>query len=100
MRMPCSLLVLAATAAAQVPAPTFAPPVRLQAGDQGLGENRLYPSPVFHDLNGDGLHDLVIGDLRGHLTVALRLPGEGSPRYGAESKLLGRDGKALDFGNW
>lgn len=94
------MAVLAVTAAAQVPAPTFALPVRLQAGEQGLGENRLYPSPVFHDINGDGHHDIVIGDLRGNLTVVLRLPGEGSPRYGAESKLLGRDGKALDFGNW
>ena len=62
--------------AAQLPAqtataPTFAPPVKLMAGTKGLGENRLFPSPVLHDMDGDGLADLVVGDLRGRLTVAL-----------------------------
>ena|SRR5438552_4155355 len=81
-------------------APKFAPPVRLEAGDKFLGENRLFPSPVFHDMNGDGLPDIVVGDLPGRLTVALRLPGDGPPRYGAETKLKATDGKELDFHNW
>ncbi len=85
--------------AAQAPPPSFAAPVRLQAGKKGLGENRMYPSPVLQDMNGDGLADIVVGDLRGRLTVALRERGEGF-RFGAEADLLGRDGKALDFGNW
>ena len=85
---------------AQAPAPKFAPPVRLKAGDRFLGEGRLYPSPVFRDMNGDGLPDIVVGDLWGKLTVALRLPGDGRPRYSAETKVMASDGKELDFHNW
>jgi len=92
-----ALLVPAALAQGK---PTFAPPVRLKAGDKFLGENRLFPSPVFHDMNGDGLLDIVTGDLFGRLTVALRLPGDGPPRYGAETKVMAVDGKELDFHNW
>lgn len=79
--------------------PTFAPPVRLHAGDKLLGEGRLFPSPVYHDLNGDQLADLVIGDLRGHLTVAHRLAGAGA-KFGKEEKVMGADGKILDLQNW
>jgi hypothetical protein len=89
-----------ATAQAAIQKPEFAPPVRLKAGDKFMGENRLYPSPVFHDMNGDGRPDIVVGDLIGRMTVALRQPGDGPARYGAESKFMGADGKELDFHNW
>ncbi|HLU40267.1 MAG TPA: hypothetical protein VK081_12845 [Planctomycetota bacterium] len=78
----------------------FAPPVRLQAGEKFMGEGRLYPSPVFHDVNGDGRLDVVIGDLMGRLTVALRLPGDGPPRFGEEQPLKNADGQPLKFHNW
>lgn len=86
--------------AAPSKAPKFAAPIRLKAGDAFMGEKRLYPSPVFHDLNGDGLLDVVIGDLPGKLTVATRVAGSGAPRFSAETKIKGRDGKDLDFSNW
>jgi hypothetical protein len=78
----------------------FAPPVRLMAGDKLLGVHRLFPSPVFHDMNGDGLPDLVLGDLWGKLTVALRTPGADPRAFGAETELKAADGKPLDFHNW
>ena len=65
-----------------------------------LGERRLYPSPVYRDLDGDGLEDLVVGDLRDRLTVAHRAPGDGPAKYGAEKPVLAVDGKEIDFHNW
>jgi len=102
-----SALCLAASVSAQEPAakPTqtavkFAAPVRLKAGEVFMGDARLYPSPVFHDVNGDKLPDVVIGDLWGKLSVALRVAGDGPPSYAAETFLMGPDGKDLDFANW
>lgn len=102
-------LILASAALAQstAPEPTFAAPVRLEAttpvrskaATSWLGAGRLYPSPVLHDMNGDGRADLVIGDLRGHLTVSLRQPGD-ALIWAAETKLLASDGELLDFHNW
>ena len=79
--------------------PAFADPVRLEAGGKLLGAGRLYPSPVFHDVNGDGRLDIVVGDLWGKLTVALREAGD-ARSFGAETKIKGTDGKDLDFANW
>lgn len=79
---------------------TFAAPVRVNAGAKLLGERRLYPSPVYHDLDGDGLQDIVVGDLRGRLTVAKRLPGAGPAKYAEEQPVLAVDGKEIDFHNW
>ena len=94
-------MTVAATALAQSqPAATFAPPVRVMAGDQMLGKGRMFPSPVLFDVDHDGLLDIVVGDLPGRLTYALRLPGAGAPRFGKEQKMLGADGKQIDFGNW
>ena len=75
----------------------FAAPVRLMAGDEYLGTGRMYPSPAVHDWNGDGRSDVVIGDLPGRVTVALR--GEDGA-LGAEAKAKTRDDELLDFGNW
>lgn len=97
--MPVGVLfscVLCAWSTAQQ-VPTFAAPVRLQAGDKLLGAGRLYPSPMAHDVDGDGRLDLVIGDLAGRLTVALR---RADGTYAAETPLLAADGKRLDFANW
>jgi len=75
----------------------FKAPVRLNAGDKMLGMNRLYPSPAAHDLNGDGRFDIVVGDLRGHLTFALQ---RADGTFDSEQKLNDAEGKVLDFGNW
>ena len=96
--------ILVSIGGAQVPTvdPSFefAPPVRLKAGELYLGEARMYPSPVFHDMNGDGSSDLVVGDLVGRLTVALRLKDSTQLKFGHESRLKAADGQDLKFNNW
>ena len=93
--VPFAVFVFAPLALAQQP-PTFAAPVRLVAGGAGLGEGRLYPSPVAHDVDGDDRLDLVVGDLRGRVTVALRT----ADGYAAEQPLRAADGTEIDFHNW
>jgi hypothetical protein len=79
----------------------FAAPVRISAGGAFVGEGRYYPSPVMHDINGDKRLDVVVGDLRGIVTVAHRVPGAKSPfALGKEMPLLNRDKRQLKFHNW
>jgi len=82
------------------PPARFGAPVRLEAGEKLMGARRLYPSPALHDLNGDGLADVVLGDLPGRITAALRVAGDGPPRFGPDEPLLAQDGEPLNFHNW
>jgi hypothetical protein len=77
----------------------FAAPKRVRAGDAFLGEGRLYPSPVLHDADGDGLSDIVVGDLIGQVTFAPRAAGK-PVAFGVEKPFADRDGKQLKFHNW
>jgi hypothetical protein len=78
----------------------FAAPMRLKAGDKFLGGGRYFPSPVFRDMNGDGTADLVVGDLIGKITIALRAPGANPLAFAAETDLKGADGEPINFHNW
>lgn len=78
----------------------FAPPVRLKAGDAFLGAGRMYPSPVVHDVDGDGRADVVVGDLMGMVTCAARTDAEGSPVLAAELPMTTRKAEQLSFHNW
>jgi hypothetical protein len=78
----------------------FAAPVRIGAGEGWAGDRRMYPSPALHDVDGDGHADLIVGDLPGRVTVALRTPGEGTIKFGPEQQLKNRRGEQLIFNNW
>jgi len=96
------LLLLAPYVAAQETeeAASFAAPKRIAAGDAYLGEGRLYPSPAAHDVDGDGQVDLVIGDLGGRVTYALRRLEGDQVAFGPEQEMKRSDGKPLRFHNW
>ena len=77
----------------------FAEPRKLHAGGALAGHGRLYPSPVMHDVDGDGRADLLIADLFGNVTWAKASANEPG-RFEAEQKLKMRDGEPLKFSNW
>ena len=76
----------------------FAEPVRIKAGSKFLGENRLYPSPVLHDVDGDKKIDVIVADLVGRVTVAHRAGA--APVFKQEQPLLDSKGEQLSFHNW
>lgn len=78
----------------------FAKPRLIKAGEQNLGEGRLYPSPAIHDVDGDGTPDLVIGDLFGRVTYAPGTRGKAGLQFGDERPLKDRRGEQLKFHNW
>lgn len=80
--------------------PVFAEPVRLRAGEDMLGNDRYYPSPVLRDLDGDGVAELVVGDLTGRILVSRRLPGDDLTAWSAPEPLKKADGEPLRFHNW
>lgn len=79
--------------------PQFAAPIRIQVDGAFLGGKKLYPSPVWHDLDGDGVLDLVVGDLPGRIVVARGLGGQ-PPAYAKEVALERAKGTRLQFHNW
>lgn len=80
--------------------PAFERPAQIRSGTAPLGHDRVYPSPVFHDLDGDGVLDIVLGDLPGNVTVTKRT-AEGDPTaLGKTVPVPAADGKPLDFENW
>ena len=102
---PASALVLMglpAASGAQSAAAELAGPVRIACGDGWIGAARMYPSPRLHDVDGDGRLDVVVGDLRGDLSVAFALeePDEEGVRFGDETALQGADERELTFNNW
>ncbi|MBL8733326.1 MAG: hypothetical protein JNN13_13225 [Planctomycetes bacterium] len=92
-------ILLLAAAAAVAQSPTFASPVRLRAGEALLGEARHFPSPVYHDLDGDGRADIVVGGLDGRLTVAHRTAAA-IATFGKETEVNGADGEPVNLHNW
>ena len=79
----------------------FEPPQMVMSENKPAGQKlnkamRSYPSPGMHDLDGDGLKDLFIGDLWGEFTYLKRT----KKGWGPEQKLLAADGKLLQFRNW
>ena len=70
---------------------TFRPPVRLMAGGEPMGQEQMYPSPALYDLDGDGVEELVIGDLMGNLRVSRRVAGGDAITWSAAELLKGHE---------
>ena len=99
-----ALVTLAWTSVAQAEGPVeevrFAPPRRIKAGKAFVGQGRMYPSPVVHDVNGDKRLDIVVADVMGNVTVAQRARSKSPIKFAAETPLLGSGRRPLKFSNW
>ena len=75
----------------------LAPPIMLKAGDAVAVEGRSYSSPVVNDFDHDGRLGVLIGNLRGYLSIANR-PADDA--LTAEERVQDVEDKRLDFNNW
>lgn len=90
-------LVLAALAPDAEKTVHFAPPVQVTTAGATWGD-KIYPTPVLQDIDGDGARELVVGDLIGNLWVAE--PGESEVAWAKHTQLETKDGKKLRLNNW
>lgn len=96
------LLATTALSAAAAPAQTFsfAPPARILAGENLLGDGLPFPSPTIGDLDGDGVLDVLIGDVSGNISVASGKRVDGRLSFGPERRLEAGKAGLLAFPNF
>jgi hypothetical protein len=94
-------LLLAAPAAAQVEGSGLAAPVRLEADGAPVdsGESIAHSGPLFTDVTGDGVPDLLVGNFRGNIQVYANVGQAGAPRFEGRG-LLQAAGEDLWIHNW
>lgn len=105
--MRCLLLFAALAPATALPlAPgarqdVLAPPVRLTAGDAPIdvGEHVGHAGPLFWDVSGDDLPDLLVGTFRGHVAVYRNTGTHAAPAF-EDAGLLQAGGEDLKIPNW
>jgi len=70
-------------------APAFAPPVRLEAAGKPIehGPAWGHAGPCVHDVDGDGLRDLVVSDFGGFFWLYRNVGTNAAPKYEAGTKL-------------
>jgi len=63
----------------------FEPPVRLQADGKVIDHGAAWGhcGPTLHDMDGDGVDDLVVGDFGGKFTVYRNVGTAEKPEFGA-----------------
>ncbi|MSR47162.1 MAG: hypothetical protein EXS13_08865 [Planctomycetes bacterium] len=79
----------------------LAPPVRLKAGDAWIdtGDELAHAGPSFHDLNGDGKHDLLVGNFKGTLAHYANVGSASAPKFEARG-FLQAEGQEIAIHNW
>ena len=60
------------------------------AGSNPATTGKILPERIVVDWNGDGRHDLLLGDRDGFINLYLNEGSNESPRYGTRTRLRGR----------
>lgn len=76
-------------------------PVLLEADGAPIdsGEYTGHSGPLYHDVTGDGLPDLLVGNFAGHVQVYANVGERSAPRF-EDRGLLQADGADLHIHNW
>jgi len=73
----------------------LAPPFRVEAGGAAIDVPGGNSAPFFHDLDGDGLRDLLVGQFEeGCVRVYRNVGARGAPRFEGFELLRAGDGLA------
>jgi len=104
--LPCGLAAFCASLLSPLPAqqpeaaaPTFAPPVRLEADGAPIEIGKLssiaHAGPWLGDFTGDGVRDLLVGDFPGYFWLFANTGTDKAPLFTAKGKLQagGEDAK-------
>ncbi len=74
--------------------PDYAPPVRLSCGAEPL-ETFGWPSPNFHDFDGDGDLDLLCGEFLDGFTYFQNTGGKNAPSFAPGRRIVDPDGRPV-----
>ncbi len=96
----CGIAVTAWLAAAGGDA-ELAAPVRLAADGQWIdtGKETAHAGPSFHDLDGDGVRDLLVGNFAGTLAHYRNVGTAAAPKFEAKG-FLAAEGDPIKIHNW
>jgi hypothetical protein len=89
MGLPALVSALLATEGAAQSDPVLSAPQRLKAGEEWIdtGKEIAHAGPQLHDVDGDGLQDLVVGNFAGHFQVYRNVGTRTAPAFESRGRL-------------
>jgi hypothetical protein len=98
---PAGLALAALLSLASAQTPELEKPIRLKAGEAWIdtGAHIAHAGPLVIDIDGDGKHDLLVGNFRGHIQVYGNTGTNSGPVL-EDRGLLQADGKDIRIHNW
>jgi hypothetical protein len=93
MRRSVAALAVALLATPALAGPELGPPVRVHAGAEPIDTQVGHAAPFLHDMDGDGLRDLLVGQMGQGLMRVYRNTGTATAPAFAAGEVFQADGK-------